>query len=349
MTVDASAVYYTRCPVPTASGIAFRRDTFSEVFAGSGYVVRNITELGATYQNVHFTHTIENFFREGGGSPPIWARASGVDSVLLGVTFMDELLGIYVRADDPATSVTELAGRRLALPVWPHLVFNFWRFAAQKGFYSALRVHGMSQRDVVFDDVVEDWDPHEKRNPSSQHREPPRCDYRNQLRALLAGEVDAIFAKGGEAALLEREGGTRIRLLFDIGNVSNIEHRINNSTPRLLTTSRSYCNKHPEAVVRYVQSVVRAARWARDHPLAARSVVAAECGTSEEDVTRVFKAGFVDDFTPLLSPELIATVHTMKTFLFEHGYLQADFAIEDWVDAEPLAEATRRESPRLQP
>ena len=177
MNVVPAPIYYTRCPVPTASGIAFRRDLFRDLFAGSNYHVRNITELGAEHQDAHFTHSVENLFREGGGSPPIWARSRGVDSVLLGITFMDELLGIYVRVDDAATGIPGLAGRRLALPVWPRLVFNFWRFAAQKGFYSALHIHDMSGQDVVFHDVVENWDPDEKRNLSHQHTQPPRCDY----------------------------------------------------------------------------------------------------------------------------------------------------------------------------
>ena len=57
---------------------------------------------------MHYTHAVEAFFREGGGAPPVWARANGVDWVVLGVTFMEELLGVFVRADDPAGSVADL-------------------------------------------------------------------------------------------------------------------------------------------------------------------------------------------------------------------------------------------------
>ena len=124
------ALYYTRCPVPTASGIAVQSGTFAESFRDAGYEVRNLSELGPQCKDVHYTHAIETFFREGGGAPPVWARANGVDSVVLGITFMDELLGVFVRAEDPARTVADLAGRRLGLPVWPRLVFNFWRFAA---------------------------------------------------------------------------------------------------------------------------------------------------------------------------------------------------------------------------
>ena len=337
-------VYYTRCPVPTASGIAFQRNMFGPVFEGSAYEVRNIRELGPDRQNVHFTHAIDNFFREGGGSPPVWARANGVDSVLLGITFMEERLGIFVRVDDHAETMMDLAGRRLALPVWPRLVFNFWRFAAEKGFSSALRIHAMRERDVRFVDVVEDWDPHEKRNPA-QTRSPVevRCDYRAQLRALLAGEVDAMFGKGGEAALLEREAAGRIRLLFDVGTAPSITDRVNNSTPRLLTTGRKFYEQHPEAVLRYVQSVVRAAQWGSRHRSEVGRIVSDECGIQEADLPGCFESGYADKFLPQLNPELVETVDEMKTFLRERNYIETDFAVEDWIDFEPLAEAYRRE------
>ena len=119
---------------------------FADLFRESGYEVHALSELGPQCRDVHYTHAIETFFREGGGAPPVWARANAVDSVVLGITFMEELLGVFVRADDPAGSVADLAGRRLALPVWPRLVFNFWRFAALKGLHSALAVHGLRER-----------------------------------------------------------------------------------------------------------------------------------------------------------------------------------------------------------
>ncbi len=106
-------IYYTRCPVPTASGIAFQTGLLAETFEGSGYAVPNIVELGPAHQNVHYTHSIEMFMREGGVAPPVWARANGVDSVLLGITFMEELQGVFVRTDDDIPSVSDLSGRRL--------------------------------------------------------------------------------------------------------------------------------------------------------------------------------------------------------------------------------------------
>ena len=338
------ALYYTRCPVPTASGIAFQRRMFDPVFRGTPYEVRDLRELGPDHRNAHYTHSIRHFFREGGGAPPVWARSRGVDSVLLGITFMEETLGIFVRADDPAITIPDLAGKRFALPLWPRLVFNFWRFAALKGIVSALRVHSMSVRDIRLVGVTEHWDPHERRDV--QRRDAPaapRCEYRSQLRALQDGRVDALFGKGPEAALLEREAGGAIRRIFDLRTVPAMADRVNNSTPRLLTTSREMIEAHPEGVVRYLQTLIRAARWAVDHPREARKLVARECGVTPHEVAQCLEKAFETKLAPGVSDALLESVDVLKSFLHHHGFIEHDFPLRDWVAAEPLAEARRRE------
>ena len=337
-------IYYTRCPVPTASGIAFQRGMFAELFRESGYEVRNLSELGPNGRDVHYTHSIEAFFREGGGAPPVWARANGVDSVVLGITFMEELLGVFVRADDPVESVADLAGRRLALPVWPRLVFNFWRFAALKGLHSALAVHGLRDDDVEFVDIVEGWDPHERSNVGrSDLEQPARCEYRNQLQALLAGEVDAVFGKGPEAVLLQREAGGRIRLLYDLRRASAVAHRVNNSTPRLLTTSRHLVDRHFAAVVRYVRTLIRAARWTETHAIDARRLIARECSVGQDEVETCLEIDYAGKLLPRVGDELVAALAVMKSFLYERGFIARDFELEDWIDSRPLDEAYRLE------
>lgn len=111
-----------RCPVPTASGIAYQRGMLRDLFEHSPYWVRNIRELDEDRWDPHLDHSLEASFREGGRSPPIWARANGASTRLLGINFMNEVLGIYIRAEDPAETVTDLRGRRCALPIWPKFI-----------------------------------------------------------------------------------------------------------------------------------------------------------------------------------------------------------------------------------
>ena len=57
-------ICYTRCPVPAASGVAFQRGMFADLFRESGYEVRR--ELGPDGKDLHYTHAVEALFREGG-------------------------------------------------------------------------------------------------------------------------------------------------------------------------------------------------------------------------------------------------------------------------------------------
>lgn len=333
-------LYYTRCPVPTASGVAFQTGMFDDTFKESDYVVPNITELGPDHQDVHYTHSIDMFIREGGVAPPVWARANGVDSVVLGITFMEEFQGVFVRTDDPAETIADLSGRRLALPVWPRLVFNFWRFAALKGLTSALAVHDVAPEAVQFVDIVEGWDPSERRNVD-QHdlKTPARCEYRGQLEALLTGEVDAIFGKGPEAGLLQREADGGVRLLYDVRSAPGIAERINNSTPRVLTTSRHAVEEHFDAVVSYTQTAIRAANWVQDNPTEARTLIARECSIDADDIETYLEPNYRDKFLPRLDNELVGAIEIVKTFLHEHDFIDQDFPLDEWIDPRPLARA----------
>ena len=337
-------IYYTRCPVPTASGIAFQTGMFTDAFKDSDYVVPNITELGPDHQDVHYTHSIDMFIREGGVAPPVWARANGIDSVALGITFMEEFQGVFVRADDPVESVADLTGRRLALPVWPRLVFNFWRFAALKGLTSALKVHDVPVNAVEFIDIIEGWDPSERRNVGLQElSEPARCEYRGQLEALLSGEVDAIFGKGPEAGLLQREAEGRIRLLYDVRSAPGMAERVNNSTPRLLTTSRHVVENHFDAVVCYLRTAIRAANWVQDNPVEARDLIARECSIDADKIETYLEPDYRDKFLPQLDGDLVEALEVVKSFLHEHRFIDQDFPVEDWIEPGPLTQAYQLE------
>ncbi|HEX2795871.1 MAG TPA: hypothetical protein VHN38_02210, partial [Immundisolibacter sp.] len=153
-------LWYTRCPVATASGIAFQRKSFDEEFAGSAFEVRNIKELGPSQADTHFDHRLADSFREGGAIPPLWARTRGADTLAVGLTFVADSLAVFVRADDPARRVQDLAGRRCGLPVRPYILSDFMKVNAHKGFYSTLVANGMAESDVRFVEMTVNDDMH---------------------------------------------------------------------------------------------------------------------------------------------------------------------------------------------
>jgi ABC-type nitrate/sulfonate/bicarbonate transport system substrate-binding protein len=345
---DRLPVYYTRCPVPTATGIALDNGMFDRLLAGTPYVLRDIADAGEQYANAHYTHSIDRCLREGGASPPVWARARGAETRLLGITFMEETLGIFVRDDDPAQNVRALAGRRIGLPVWRGLAFDFWRFAAQKGFQSALRRHGVDESAVTAVDIEEGVAAPARRGTSSSEGGPDEreCNYRGQLEALLDGRIDAMFGKGLELAPLERRAGRRVRLLYDLATSPERSDRVNNSTPRLVTASARLVDEHGELVVRYMQALLRAARWAGTHAAKTRDIVSRQCAVDPQAVERYLNTGYAKHFAPELTSELRRSVDVLKSFLLRWGYLAGDFSIDDWIDPGPLRQAQSREYER---
>jgi ABC-type nitrate/sulfonate/bicarbonate transport system substrate-binding protein len=346
MTASKRCIYYARCPVPTASGVALQRGMFADVFAASDVSIRNVGEAGSERANAHFTHDLDNFVREGGCTPPIWARSRGAKTRLLGITFMREPLGVYVRADDDIDGLQDLAGRRFALPVWPRLIFNFWRVAAHIGILSALDAHGMNASDIQFIDVTEDNNPHRRLNTAvgSVIDDDEKSEYDGQLQALLGGQVDAIFTKGAESAIMVRQAQGAVRLLYDVNQSGQVQHLINNSTPRLLTCSEELLKRYPQDVETYLSGIVKAAQWASQNTDELNTLVARECSIDIDDINVFFPRDYASEFLPELTEDLLQRTNTMKQFMLEHRYIEDDFSIGDWALREPMQHAVEMAS-----
>ena len=205
------------------------------------------------------------------------------------------------------------------------------------------RQRGVHVRGEV--DVVETDEPHDIINPdfADGKSRAARSYYHEQMVALLEGRVDAIFAKGAEVAQLEREAQGRIRRLFDVSSSPELEDRVNNSTPRLLTASESLIRNHPQAVVLYVRTLVRAAHWAMANRDGAARAIAAETGIAAQDIFRCFEPSFPEKLMPTLNEDARNAGEIMKSFLLERGYISEDFDLEDWIEPNMLAEALERE------
>src|SRR5581483_1920523 len=84
-------LWYTRCPVPTATGIAADRGWLAAEFAADGLTVRSLQDEGADVpRDRHFSHALTSLFREGGNVPALWARSRGEPTRLIGLTWIEE-------------------------------------------------------------------------------------------------------------------------------------------------------------------------------------------------------------------------------------------------------------------
>jgi ABC-type nitrate/sulfonate/bicarbonate transport system substrate-binding protein len=330
---SANEIWYTRCPVPTASGIAQASGWINQEFARHDIAVRSLrASEDKAVRDSHFNHTLPASFREGGNIPAIWARANGQDTVVVGISWVDEEQVILVRPDSEIASVSDLRGRRLAIPKHATKHVDFLRGQDLHGFVTALKLGGLTPDDVNFVDIAADeYDVKEIRTRDAW-RHPT-------VGALLDGRVDAIYAKGATSATyIDRLG---LHPILDINAQTDPLLRVNTGTPRPVTVNRDLAERHPEIVARYLGVLLRTGTWAESHPDEVVRVVASETHSSEEAVRRGYGPDLHRHFHVGLSSQYVKGLELQKNFLRDWGFLARDFDFASWIDFAPLVLATK--------
>lgn len=326
-----ATLWYTRCPVPTTSGIAQHFRFLHDEFARHGVALASIRASGdPAVRNAHFDHGQPNMFREGGNAPPIWARAIGRDTAVVGITWVDEEQLILVRADSPVHTLADLRGRRLGLPrqrLDSHI--DIGRAQDLRGLLTALQLAGLRRDEVTFVDIDSaSGDLRERVEPAA--RRPHEV-----AEALLAGQVDAIYAKGAVSATLVAEHG--LRAIVDFNDWEDPQVRTNAGTPRPITVDRRLALEQPELVARYLAVLLRTAEWAASHPDEVVEAIASETASSEAAVRQAYGPDLHRRFEPKLTPDYLSALASQKDFFLAEGFLPADFDFDAWIVPGPLA------------
>lgn len=328
-----SSLWYSRCPVPTTSGIAQHYRWLHRAFAEHGITLESVrASSDASVREAHYNHSHDNLFREGGNVPPIWARASGQDTVVVGITWVDERQVLLVREDSPLRVPADLRGQRLGLPRHQTRNVDIARTAHLRGLLTALELAQVRRDEVTFVDIDGgEFDLRETGQPS------PGDDRSALLRALLNGDVAAIYAKGANSVQLAEQHG--VRALLDINQHPDPLVRVNAGTPRPITVNRSLVQQAPELVARYLAVLIATADWARQHPDAAVAALAAETNSTPAAIWQGYGEHFHHQLRPGLSTTYIQGLETQKAFLLREGFLPADFDFFSWIDPAPLLAA----------
>lgn len=320
-------ILFTRCGGATASTIAIQQNFLQDEFEGSGTLLRSLQESGdAAVRESHFDHSIPSMFREGGNIPPIWARARGADTVVLAISWVDEFQSIVTRADGDVRTLADLAGKRLAVPLYADISIDFQRGANFHGLANGLAIAGLDRADVTFVDVPVE-------------RNGGRGSGAAELDALFDGRVDAVFLRQASGLRLFREHAGALHELVRLTDEPNPLHRINNGTPRPLTVHRSFLAEHRDLVVRYIAALLRAAEWSEANPEDALDALTREDGRSDRETIAATFPRYATSLHPRLTDEYVAGLAAQKDFLFAWGFLEADFDVAQWIDRGPLAEA----------
>ncbi|MCX4680068.1 ABC transporter substrate-binding protein [Streptomyces sp. NBC_01433] len=321
-------LWFTRCPVPTATGIAADRGWLTDEFAPDGIEVRSLQDAApGADRAAHFTHALPGLFREGGNVPALWARSRGERTRLIGLTWIEERQSVLVAPGSGIRGAEALRGLRLAVPKHT-IAIDFWRAMALRGFEGALASAGLSQEDAVLVDV-----------PADGHE----GQWAAELAALRRGDVDAVYVKGALAVEAARRSGAEVAVELD--ELPDHRFRINNGTPRPITVHQDLLDEHPDLVDRFLAVLLRAADWAAGRPDEVARILGAETGAGADGVAGAYRPGTHLTLHPDLTPRRLALLAEQESALYAHGFLPERVDITAWADAGPLQRAAALNGP----
>jgi ABC-type nitrate/sulfonate/bicarbonate transport system substrate-binding protein len=324
-----STLWITRCPVPTASSIAFDRGLLAAELGDFEVTVNSLQDSpDPALRDAHFHHGLTGLIREGGNVPALWARSAGADTRLVALTWVDEYQAILT-ADPTIDSPAALAGKRLGVPRHADAVIDFWAAMALRGFEAALSLADLGLYDAELVDLPSvrnetGWGP---------GRRAPRGTWDLELEALRAGTVDAVYVKGAPGVAAARPA--EIHEVVEFGSHPDPRVRVNNGTPRTITVAAELLEQEG-LVARFLATLLGAADWAGEHGDDLARVLAAETGGDAEGVREAYGAARLH---PDLRDDWLEALDQERRFLLGQGLQDSDFEIASWVDPGPIAEA----------
>lgn len=335
---DLDTIWFTRCPVPTATGLAFKLGWLQQEFQPDGIAIQTLQEVGGDLARHHYDHRLPSLIREGGNLFAIPAKAQGAPTRLIGLTWIEEGQAILVRPDSDIRRPADLNGKRLALPAFraADLAENkrgrsIARGMSLQGYRGALASAGLTLDDVRLVEVGRD---------AADHGDARGLRLWERLEPLLEGRIDAIYVKGAAAAEAARARGAVVGI--DLDAVPERRLRVNNGTPRPITVHEDFLERHFDLLVRFLHQTLRAAEWAKSNLNGVYDILQGETRSGGEGVRLAYRDGFHLTLAPDLSAERLELFWRQKHFQLTHGLLDADFDEDAWVDTRPLEAAQAR-------
>ncbi|MBE2213941.1 MAG: ABC transporter substrate-binding protein [Opitutaceae bacterium] len=335
-------VVYTICPVFVASHVAVELGWLDEELKKSGGSLKYLRSLSPEIGWLpHFSHKLDNLFRDGGNIPSIWAKADQADTRLIGLTWSPAGGRILVRADSGLHRVADLKGRKIGLSKSQNAEkVDWWRGTSERSIEVALGLSGLSRADVQIQDVAhpDNVGLGNATKPADLWTTRRREDlsFTPEVQALKDGKVDAVYSSFGRAIALERTG--LFKSIEDLERHPDWTLQVANS-PWALTVNSDFADQHPELVVAFLRASLRAGKWVNANRAAAAEIL--HRVTYYPTVADVARAIEKIDFIHNLSPRNLAGIEVEKQFLLSHGYIKRDFDVKAWAAPELLEQAAR--------
>ena len=346
--LDWSEVYYTNCPLVSASNVDQELGWTREEYKKIGVDFSFMRSRRETNWYPHYIHNMDNLIRFGGLFPPVHVKADLRDTRLLGATHVWEGGVMVVRSRDDIYKMSDLKGKKIGLTKSLNTIKNdWWRIQEHQGIELMLRLNDMSMDDV---EIVEfpypdDWydnpemlDPME--NPSELWL---KRDHKHDLAfrpletALDEGVVDAIYNQSGPLQQPQMATG-KFKAIEDLSKYPDWTLQVSN-VPAVITCTNEMAEQHPELVVAFMKGMIKVGRWANEHKHAAAAILDKQ--TFYLDVEHTYRGIKNVDMVPSLNAMNMASIEIGKDFMFEHGYIENDFDVHEWAAPEFLEQAAK--------
>src|SRR5210317_1871851 len=349
ISLDWNEVYYTNCPLISASNVDQELGWTAEEFLKLDVNYAYFRSRPETDWYPHYIHNQENLIRFGGLFPPIHVHADYRRTRMLGLTHVPYEGGcLMVRARDNIFTMNDLRGKKIGITKSLNTLKNdWWRIQEHQAILAMLRVNGMTAKDVKLVDFPypDDWYDDPKmlfpmHNPS--HWQLNR-DHKNDLAfrpletALLEGKVDAIYTQSKVFQHIQEATG-EIAAVEDLSKYPDWRLQVAN-IPAIITCTDLMAKEHPELVVAFMKGMIRVGRWANEHKHAAAAILNKQ--TYYLDVEDTYRGIKDVDMVPNLSAQNLAMVNIGKNFMLKHGYIKNDFDVYKWAAPEFFDQAAR--------
>lgn len=347
--VDWKEVYYTNCPLVSASNVdqelGWTKEEYKKI--GVKYAFLRSTRGNDWYP--HYIHNLDNLIRFGGLFPPAHVHADIRRTRLLGVTHVPHEGGVLlVRSKDDIYRMTDLKGKKIGLSKSMNKIkTDWWRIQEEQGIELMLRMNGMSRKDVEIVEFpyADGWyndpkmlDPMENPSELWLKRDHKRdLAFRPLETALEKGVIDAMYSQSKVLSVLSEATG-KFAIIEDLSKRPDWRLQVAN-IPATITCSDVMAEKHPELAVTFMKGMIKVGRWANEHKHAAAAILDKQ--TYYLDVEDTYRGIKDVDMVPNLSPLNLAAVEVGKNFMFSHGYIKNDFNVHEWAAPEFLEKAAR--------
>lgn len=341
--MEIDTLWYTRCPAPTAATVAIREGWLAEEFAPDGIEVRSLASARETKVHLsHYTHSQPNSFRFGGYVPPLVSASRGADLRILGVSWPDRTAAVLALPDRGIRTSADLRGRRLSVPRRLNDSIDWWRALVLGGYDNALRSAGLGRDEVGLIDIriqrpyVDDARSGSAAGLSLWGARSQFAVQRDEIAALLRGEVDAIYSDAAMGELVKAFLG-----LIPVIDVTAPEESadVRSGQPLVLTVSGTLLDSRPDLVDRWLVRLLEAHAWAARNEERVRQIVAQDTGLPEELVSAAYSDRIHRQLDVSLSPLRIRLLADKCDFLHRSGFLARPLDLDALIDPGPLRRA----------